>query len=106
MKQVRVVAVAAVVATCDLHAASDTLDSHAQHICLQHTISGTSLRYKPGVIICGGGLVHDCGASRAIGYFLEALVLLALFAKKVGAVVRSSSRRRFAVCVSFNSTCS
>jgi RNA 3'-terminal phosphate cyclase-like protein len=41
------------------------------------------LRYKPGVIICGSGLVHDCGTSRAIGYFLEALVLLALFAKKV-----------------------
>lgn len=44
--------------------------------------TGTSLRYKPGVIICGSGLVHDCGSSRAIGYFLEALVLLALFAKK------------------------
>lgn len=45
--------------------------------------AGTSLRYKPGVIICGSGLVHDCGSSRGIGYFLEALVLLALFAKKV-----------------------
>lgn len=47
------------------------------------THAGTSLRYKPGVIICGAGLVHDCGTSRAIGYFLEALVPLALFAKKV-----------------------
>eukprot|EP00775_Hariotina_reticulata_P008347 gene8347-8531_t len=45
--------------------------------------TGTTLRYRPGVIICGGGLVHDCGASRAIGYFLEPLVMLALFAKKV-----------------------
>ncbi|KAF8072773.1 RCL1 [Scenedesmus sp. PABB004] len=44
--------------------------------------TGTSLRYRPGVIICGGGLVHDCGAGRSIGYYLEALVLLALFAKK------------------------
>ncbi len=35
------------------------------------------------MIVCGGGLVHDCGTSRAIGYFLETLVLLALFAKKV-----------------------
>lgn len=48
--------------------------------------TGTSLRYKPGVIICGSGLVHDCGTSRAIGYFLEALVLLALFAKRVSGV--------------------
>jgi hypothetical protein len=44
---------------------------------------GTGLRYKPGIIVCGGGLVHDCGGSRGIGYFLEALVLLGLYAKKV-----------------------
>ncbi|GAQ89366.1 RNA 3'-terminal phosphate cyclase [Klebsormidium nitens] len=44
--------------------------------------TGTRLRYKPGVIVCGGGLVHDCGTSRGIGYFLEPLILLALFAKK------------------------
>lgn len=58
-----------------------------QWLCLRYMqlvgCAGTSLRYKPGVIICGGGLVHDCGTSRGIGYFLEALVLLALFAKKV-----------------------
>ncbi|GBF93150.1 hypothetical protein Rsub_05881 [Raphidocelis subcapitata] len=44
--------------------------------------TGTSLRYRPGVIICGAGLSHECPASRSIGYFLEPLVLLALFAKK------------------------
>ncbi|WIA28864.1 hypothetical protein OEZ86_011390 [Tetradesmus obliquus] len=44
--------------------------------------TGTSLRYRPGIIICGSGLVHDCGSSRSIGYFLEVLVLLALFAKR------------------------
>lgn len=55
-----------------------------QHACcVARWPAGTSLRYKPGVIVCGGGLVHDCGTSRAIGYYLEALVLLALFAKKV-----------------------
>lgn len=58
---------------------SHALVCRARWVCC----SGTSLRYKPGVVICGSGLVHDCGSSRGIGYFLEALVLLALFAKKV-----------------------
>ena len=45
--------------------------------------SGTSLRYKPGLVTGGSGLTHDCGKSRSIGYFLEPLVCLALFGKKV-----------------------
>eukprot|EP00798_Chlamydomonas_sp_ICE-L_P023245 gene23245-30469_t len=40
------------------------------------------MRYKPGVIIGGSGVSHDCGASRAIGYFIEPLIFLSLFAKK------------------------
>lgn len=43
--------------------------------------TGTSLRYKPG-FVHGGTLEHDCGTSRAIGYFLEPLVLLALFGRR------------------------
>ena len=44
---------------------------------------GTSLRYKPGFVAGGGlGLEHDCGTSRAIGYFLEPLALIALWGKK------------------------
>ena len=31
----------------------------------------------------GQGFVHDCGRSRGIGYFLEPLVCLSLFANKV-----------------------
>jgi len=42
--------------------------------------SGTSLIYKPG-IISGGKINFDCGNSRAIGYFLEPLIVLAPFAK-------------------------
>ena len=38
--------------------------------------TGTSLRYKPGIICGGANLRHDCGKARAIGYFLEPLVLL------------------------------
>ncbi|XP_042377476.1 probable RNA 3'-terminal phosphate cyclase-like protein isoform X1 [Zingiber officinale] len=44
--------------------------------------TGTKLRYKPGVLVGGKYLVHDCGLSRSIGYFLEPLILLGLFGKK------------------------
>ena len=40
------------------------------------------MKYKPGVVIGGKHLVHDCGLSRSIGYFLEPLILLGLFGKK------------------------
>ncbi|XWS73825.1 hypothetical protein CRYUN_Cryun02cG0162700 [Craigia yunnanensis] len=46
------------------------------------TLPGTKLKYKPGIIVGGSNLVHDCGVSRAIGYFLEPLILLGLFARK------------------------
>ncbi|RUP43445.1 RNA 3'-terminal phosphate cyclase/enolpyruvate transferase [Jimgerdemannia flammicorona] len=36
--------------------------------------------YKPGVIT-GGKVSHDCGVARSIGYFLEAIIALAPFAK-------------------------
>ncbi|GAU19413.1 hypothetical protein TSUD_76570 [Trifolium subterraneum] len=45
--------------------------------------TGTKLKYKPGIIM--GGRInypHDCGVSRSIGYFLEPLVVLCLFAKE------------------------
>ena len=43
--------------------------------------TGTSLRYQPGVIV-GGKVAHDCGLSRAVGYFLEGVLPLLPFAKK------------------------
>ena len=43
--------------------------------------TGTSVYYHPGVI-SGGPVTHDCGTSRAIGYFFEWIVLLAPFAKQ------------------------
>lgn len=45
--------------------------------------AGTSLRYRPGLVMGGQGFVHDCGRSRGIGYFLEPLVCMSLFANKV-----------------------
>jgi RNA 3'-terminal phosphate cyclase-like protein len=44
--------------------------------------TGTSLRYRPGLVVGGAGLEHDCGAGRAIGWFLEPLAVLALFGRK------------------------
>ncbi|KAL5722598.1 hypothetical protein ACHQM5_006103 [Ranunculus cassubicifolius] len=44
--------------------------------------TGTKLKYRPGVIVGGKNLEHDCGLSRSIGYFLEPLVILGLFGKK------------------------
>mmetsp|Transcript_17590 Transcript_17590/g.30185 ORF Transcript_17590/g.30185 Transcript_17590/m.30185 type:complete len:382 (+) Transcript_17590:112-1257(+) len=44
--------------------------------------TGTSLRYRPGVIICGPGLSHDCSTGRSLGWFMEPIIILALFAKK------------------------
>lgn len=48
-------------------------------VCLR---TGTKLKYKPGIIMGGKHLTHDCGVSRSIGYFLEPLLLLGLFGKK------------------------
>jgi len=43
--------------------------------------TGTTLRYRPGVLV-GGSVEHECPASRGVGYFLEALLLLGLFGRK------------------------
>ena len=43
--------------------------------------TGTRLRMRPGVLI-GGRVVHECGASRSIGWFIEYVMLLAVFARR------------------------
>ncbi|KAJ7012281.1 RNA 3'-terminal phosphate cyclase-like protein [Populus alba x Populus x berolinensis] len=43
--------------------------------------TGTMVQYKPGILMGGRHLVHDCGEIRAIGYFLEPLLVLGLFSK-------------------------
>lgn len=44
--------------------------------------TGTTLRYKPGQIVGGSGLVHSCPSSRCLTYFLEGLLLIAPLAKQ------------------------
>ncbi|KAL8465698.1 hypothetical protein ACS0TY_034972 [Phlomoides rotata] len=57
-----------------------------EKVCDDYTVeineTGTKLKYKPGIVMGGRHLVHDCGTSRAIGYFMEPLIVLALFGKK------------------------
>ncbi|KAJ6947779.1 RNA 3'-terminal phosphate cyclase-like protein [Populus alba x Populus x berolinensis] len=49
---------------------------------LMTVLSKSMKQYKPGILMGGRHLVHDCGESRAIGYFLEPLLVLGLFSKK------------------------
>lgn len=42
--------------------------------------TGTVLFYQPG-LLNGGSVEHDCNAQRSIGYYLEALLMLAPFMK-------------------------
>ena len=53
--------------------------------------TGTRLRYSPGDIAGGAGLEHDCGTARGVGYFLEPLVCLGLFAKKARRAARGAA---------------
>jgi len=52
----------------------------ASEIAIDET--GTTLRYKPGQIMGGDGLVHNCPSSRGLTYFLEGLLMLAPLAKQ------------------------
>lgn len=42
--------------------------------------TGTDLRYSPGLLF-GGEIEHDCSLQRGIGYYLEAVMILAPFCK-------------------------
>ncbi|CAB4282669.1 unnamed protein product [Prunus armeniaca] len=44
--------------------------------------TGTVFKFKPRIVMGRLKLEHDCGFERSIGYFLEPLILLGLFAKK------------------------
>ena len=44
--------------------------------------TGTALSYQPGVLTGGSFLEHHCDGAMGIGYYLEALVFLAVFSKE------------------------
>jgi len=43
--------------------------------------TGTTMKFRPG-LLTGGRIQHDCGTSRSIGWFVEALIPLCVFAKE------------------------
>ncbi|KAJ2725188.1 hypothetical protein GGI07_001450 [Coemansia sp. Benny D115] len=53
--------------------------TNGSQITISHT--GTSVVFRPGMII-GGRIEADCPVSRAVGYYLEALVALGPFGKE------------------------
>eukprot|EP00033_Pygsuia_biforma_P004164 GCRY01004570.1.p1 GENE.GCRY01004570.1~~GCRY01004570.1.p1 ORF type:complete len:358 (+),score=52.89 GCRY01004570.1:168-1241(+) len=57
------------------------LDKMTNGAKIEINVTGTSVTYKPGVII-GGKISHECPPSRGMGYFLEGLAHLAPFGKK------------------------
>ena len=42
--------------------------------------TGTMLKFRPG-LLTGGRIVHDCGTSRSIGWFVEAIIPMCVFCK-------------------------
>ena len=44
--------------------------------------TGTSLKYRPGVIVGGAAPHHACHPGRGLAYYLEPLLLIALFGRK------------------------
>lgn len=49
---------------------------------IQINDTGTTLLYKPGTLIGGDRISHDCHTSRGISYYLEPLIMLAPFCKQ------------------------
>lgn len=45
--------------------------------------AGTALHFRPGVVVGGADISHECGKERGVGYFLEPLCLLSLVSKQV-----------------------
>lgn len=58
--------------------------TNGSHIEISYT--GTTVIYKPGIII-GGQVTHSCSGDKPIGYFLEPLLFLAPFSKKKFSIV-------------------
>lgn len=67
---------------------------------IQINETGTALFYKPGLIIGGDRLSHECHPSRAISYYLEALLMLAPFAKHpISISLRGSTHSQSDICI-------
>ncbi|PXF47819.1 RNA 3'-terminal phosphate cyclase-like protein [Gracilariopsis chorda] len=62
--------------------------------------TGTSLFYKPGILVGGDRVVHECHVSRSISYYLEPLLMLAPFFKRaINVTLRGSTHSPTDVCI-------
>ena len=50
--------------------------------------TGTAIKYKPGIITGGYNLTHQCSLTRGIGYYIEPIIKLLLFAKNIYTDIR------------------
>eukprot|EP00808_Paulinella_micropora_P011867 g71684.t1 len=57
------------------------LDKLTNGTVIKINLTGTTVRYQPGLLVGGHDLTHDCPVSRAVGYFVEPLMFLAPFCK-------------------------
>ncbi|GMM39058.1 rRNA-processing endoribonuclease [Saccharomycopsis crataegensis] len=62
------------------------LESLTNGSTIEISYTGTTVIYKPGLLI-GGQLTFNCNPSRAIGYYIEYILLLAPFAKNKFSIV-------------------
>lgn len=58
------------------------MESMTKGTTIQINEKGTSLKYKPGILLGTKDLKHECCTSRGIGYFLEGVVSIAPFCKQ------------------------
>lgn len=58
------------------------LDKLTNGMAVEINESGTALKYKPGVVVGGRRVSHECGGGRGVGFFLEMVLCVSLFAKK------------------------
>jgi RNA 3'-terminal phosphate cyclase-like protein len=58
------------------------LDQLTNGTIIEINSTGTQLRFRPGVLLGGTDVTHDCPDSRSIGWFLEGILPLAPFGKE------------------------
>lgn len=62
--------------------------------------TGTSLFYKPGILVGGDRVVHECHVSRSISYYVEPLLMLAPFFKRaINLTLRGATHSPTDVCI-------
>lgn len=76
------------------------LDKITSGAMIQINETGTTLTYRPGLLIGGDRIVHECHPSRGIAYYLEPLLMLAPFCKyAINISLRGPTHGESDICV-------